>query len=894
MANRPAPVAAVLPNRRTSSGPRESPRPEGAASPASQQHSQLHPQHAQQSQQQQQQQQPRSSTGAEGYDSPSSSQQRTKQQTSSRMMKTTRRGRPYAKDTHDLFATLIVSLQLTSHRMMFKTYPNSFTTDEAAENLSALKFSQSNRAPDPREPSRVVTTTTTTTFSMNRDMAKGICQHFMDARLIENAADPSHGIFKEKGVYQLTPKGLHILERFITKNGINGEHLLTVFSSQPICMKLLHLERRAHDDELLINRPIIEVVFRRFAGRQANYLPGTGGDSGGKDVDPASFDRTLGIGMSDIVDKSAKGPTKGPVKIKHTFPAVSALDWLCDFSTICGRDEAAEVAAHFQRLGLIELVRESSKKDMDEDSTIIVSGEDGIGRVSRGEFKCHYKAIYGMTDRGRGVARWPGYTSLPEKTTATGVGFGAPLGRETPTSEGQAQLQQQSRPYVQDPQQDETESIDSGNGESNRGGSRTRYSSRASSAQDVPGIPDRRGGVHHSSRRSTESGSVGSLASGGGVPELEGRMSAAERLRNEYLTRDSSSGSGAHHEGDGGAMSAHYARDSNSNRLRQVLEEPALRSLFRDFLKQNFCEENLSFWLDVQDFKRRFHTTSSAVAVRPGGSSGGGGSSSGDKSSGGKRGLFGRSGGSDKSKEQQGQGFTAMEKHQQDLIAMAFVIYNTYLAPASPCELNIEHSLRTELVTYMNKVLYDAKTSSGGDGVTTVRAQDINSPNANGISGSASHVAGLSSSRGATSGSASGDTTNPGAVAVPFAMSSPGEGLPQSTSTSVDERKSTVSATLPRAPLHASQLQTIVRLYERIQDHTFRLMATDSVPRFIRDARFLGLVRSVEEYTEALESGRLDPNDVSGPVISRAVVDAMDLPGSGGAYGSAGGQPMAI
>ncbi len=153
----------------------------------------------------------------------------TKQQTTSRMMKTTRRGRPFAKDTHDLFATLIVSLELGTHRQYFKTYHNSFTTDEAAENLSHLKFSQSNRVPDPNEPSRVVTTTTTTTFSMNRDMAKGICQHFMDARLIENAGDATNPIFKDKGVYVLTPKGLHILERFITKNGINGDHLLKVF-----------------------------------------------------------------------------------------------------------------------------------------------------------------------------------------------------------------------------------------------------------------------------------------------------------------------------------------------------------------------------------------------------------------------------------------------------------------------------------------------------------------------------------------------------------------------------------------------------------------------------------------------------------------------------------------
>ncbi|EDR02359.1 uncharacterized protein LACBIDRAFT_309624 [Laccaria bicolor S238N-H82] len=34
------------------------------------------------------------------------------QATSSHMMKTTKRGRPFLKDTLDLFATLIVSLQL--------------------------------------------------------------------------------------------------------------------------------------------------------------------------------------------------------------------------------------------------------------------------------------------------------------------------------------------------------------------------------------------------------------------------------------------------------------------------------------------------------------------------------------------------------------------------------------------------------------------------------------------------------------------------------------------------------------------------------------------------------------------------------------------------------------
>jgi hypothetical protein len=115
--------------------------------------------------------------------------------------------------------------------LFFLTSLQPHTSDEAAANLASLKFSQSNRGPDPREPSRVITTTTTTTFSMTRDMAKAMSQHFMDARLIENAADPSSNLFKDRGVYVLTPKGLHVLERFISHNGINGDHLSRVFAT---------------------------------------------------------------------------------------------------------------------------------------------------------------------------------------------------------------------------------------------------------------------------------------------------------------------------------------------------------------------------------------------------------------------------------------------------------------------------------------------------------------------------------------------------------------------------------------------------------------------------------------------------------------------------------------
>jgi len=95
-----------------------------------------------------------------------------------------------------------------------------------------------------------------------------------------------------------------------------------------------------------------------------------------------------------------------------------------------------------------------------------------------------------------------------------------------------------------------------------------------------------------------------------------------------------------------------HTKDSHAARLRQILDEPALRSLFREFLRGLFCEENLSFWLDTQDFKRKFNVTSSSYV------------------SGAKKGTAGTQ---------------AMEKHQSELLSMAYVIYNSEFAKiASP------------------------------------------------------------------------------------------------------------------------------------------------------------------------------------------------------------------
>ena len=490
---------------------------------------------------------------------------------------------------------------------------------------------------------------------MTRDMAKAMCQHFMDARLIENAVDPSSNLFKDRGVYVLTPKGLHVLERFISRNGITADKLQQVFATQPICVKLLHLERRSSDDEIIISQSVITALFRRFVGRQPNTLS----QSQTTDAYQKYNDRAKGVPLQDITERAQPLLGRGVQHHKHCFPAVGALEWLCDFTSVVGREEAAEMAAQFVRFGLITLVSDKRKNN---DSAIIFTvrgsspGGNSVVSVSptvticspfsqrppqqQGEFRCTAKALYRVTDEGRRVAHWDtlhliGAHDSPNASSSNLVGAG-----------------------------------------------RTSVEDLPEGATKKSHDPDAK--VHR-------------------------RISLAEKLNATYEAQEKK------------------GKESNAERLRSILEEPPLRSLFREFLRGNFSEENLSFWMDVQDLKRKFNITSSAAAVNPNPSRP-------------TRGTAGQA---------------AMEQHHDSLIHTAFQIYNKYLAPSSQCELNIDHGLRNELVKYLEAA-----------------ATNITGP------------------------------TFQGRV-------EPEQG----------------------GGLNATKLQEMIRLYERIQGHVFRLMATDSIPK---------------------------------------------------------------
>lgn len=381
----------------------------------------------------------------------------------------------------------MVSLPLSSHRVRFKNYLFSFTSEEAINNLGSLKFSQSNRMPDPKDPSRIVTTTTTTTFSMAKEMARSVCQRFMDARFIELSDGKSVPYFQPKSsLWQLTPKGIHVLERFCQRNGIQQEHVVRLLQSPLNTMRLVILERDSLTDRLSQDKTTTEVIFRRFAGSTPNIKAHVSiSDS---DSISEYHDGITGVKLAEtrkIYDKT----------IKNSFTGKCAVDWLLDCCTTVERSETHEICNLFIQHGLIQSVL--------EDKVYIQQN------VKAKNFQPTKNAIYIFTDKGKRVSGWV-----------------------------------------------ESDRLSLQNGERNGDGTAVRARSNVRRDDQSPR------GMLFSRLHANEIG---------------------------CLTKGTDQ------------------RETNTTRLTAILNDAALRLLYREFLRETLCEENLAFYLDVKEFNHNFH-----------------------------------------------------------------------------------------------------------------------------------------------------------------------------------------------------------------------------------------------------------------------------------------------
>lgn len=318
-------------------------------------------------------------------------------QTSSRLLRMTTDERPFTRDFKDLFSTLMVSLKLETHRVRFSKFEHTFTAEEAINNLGSLKFSQSNRMPDPKDPSRIVTTTTTTTtFSMAKEMARSVCQRFVDARFIESVDGRFSSQFPLKGaLYQLTPKGINILHRFCQRNGITARHIMDIIDSPRNTMQLVILERDSVTDAISNDKGTIEVIFRRFAGQDGPNIKSSVSSS---DSDSLS-DYTNGV----VGVKMARERKIGDKLYQNTFTGKAAMEWLMDCCTTIDRRETMEIASLFVRQGMIACFLED-KSYMAHDPSATL-------------FQPTKNAIYGVTEHGQRICGWIARERPPNSST---------------------------------------------------------------------------------------------------------------------------------------------------------------------------------------------------------------------------------------------------------------------------------------------------------------------------------------------------------------------------------------------------------------------------------------------------------------------------------------------
>lgn len=280
----------------------------------------------------------------------------------------------------------MISLPIETHKLLFKSFANSFTAEEAIANLGGLKFIQANHDTDPKDPTRIITRVVTTQFSLPRDMAKNLCQTFMDARLFESAMDPGKREFQNKGIYQVTGKGAHIVEKFVHRNALSVEATRHITANAT--PRILFLERAEDEDAIVLNQKAVDAIFRRFAGLRPNVVTRLGDSPLDSPLSGSSPARERTLSASDRCNGIEVKDQQHNYEIyRHTFYGKAAVEWLLDYTTVISKEEAICIAQEFVNAQYIEQVGEEY-------------------RNGPSLFRTGNSALYHFTEYGRAVVGW--------------------------------------------------------------------------------------------------------------------------------------------------------------------------------------------------------------------------------------------------------------------------------------------------------------------------------------------------------------------------------------------------------------------------------------------------------------------------------------------------------
>lgn len=570
---------------------------------------------------------------------------------------------------------------MDTHRYLFRNYYNTFSSEDAIQALGNLRFSHTVRIPDPNDSSRQQRTTTTTTFNMAREMAKSLCQQFQNCRLMENAVDPQNRSFRDKGIWHLTPKGLCILQDFCVRTEVDVSSLRKHFSHME-AIHLVRLDRNSDDDQLILTRACVSIVFRVMMtclpldGELSNTGNASSVSLSTRSTPPSSTSSSVSsatscsspslsapFAMSSTSSSSdsrvqllgnylltlskTTRQSKTVKTMRTVFSSQMCCDWLIEYSTVSCREEAESIIQEFIKYHWIEYQDSKHQNQPLKTSKVI---------------------IFVVSDKGKQIVSEAVKQSQPPQPLQPAL-----INSSSSSSTGISRSRSNTL---------------------NESSNEEKTTLREILSQDPESL------LITTTQQTTDDDTV-SLAESTSALSISRPPSIAVE------------------------QTTHDPKESNSARLKIILENAKLRSPFKDFLRANFCAENLDFWIDYNTLRRKCRNQSPALP----------------------------------------------SQNQKDLLEDAYDIWSTYLASGSPQELNVEHSLRQEMARIVNSIV----------------------------------------------------------TIIPSAY--PGQTNP------------TILITASSA---SQSLRMMLKLLDKVNEHICRLMASDSVPKFVKTDKYRKIIDMIE------------------------------------------------
>ncbi|KAI8075493.1 regulator of G protein signaling domain-containing protein [Gilbertella persicaria] len=536
------------------------------------------------------------------------------------ILKFTVDGRPSVEDIHDLFSTLISRIKFSSHRHMFRNYFNSFTSEEAITELGSLQFAQSFQLVESESASRISANAPTTSFTMNRDMAKALIQQFLWTRLILNAVEPQNRTYRDKGIWKLSSKGLCVLQEFCVKTKVDIAKFARHVDMSAQLMFLIHIERLKENDRLNCKKRYISSLFAIMIAS----LPLRKNEQTGKYVPVQAipsppFDPTEEDDYCSL-DASINSTSTSSRKLTFIdyFPYIKTLPndlLVCAYGS---SQQFSQTTSFPQQEYLLQNLKPASNK-------------------------FQMRAIFTSLL----CCNW-----LVEHCTVAS--------------------------------NDEAESIMT---EFLKLGWITFYDKKNKHCDQVESSKSialnlTRAGMKVVIDISLENSSVSTASETGTTSSyFDFKPPMPSALSNSPLGNKFSSISNTLNNDETSTIHSsktYESHQTNSVKLTSILTNPHLRSLFRDFLDESFCAENLEFWIDHDNFRKRCRRQKAIAEA------------------------------------------ASSSTSLRQLLEDAYLLWDTYLKPKAHNELNIDSALREKMAEDMTEMITIVNTSLPGQDRSTM------------------------------------------------------------------------------------------------------------------------------------------------------------------------------